>query len=92
MQPQDNRNMIIAIVLSMIVLFGWQFFIANPQMEQAQQRAQIEAQRRPTRALATPAADGATPAVAGAASTAGFADRAAAIAASPRVPIDSRNR
>lgn len=23
----DNRNVIIAIVLSMVVLFGWQFFV-----------------------------------------------------------------
>ena len=38
----DNRNMILAIVLSVIVLFGWQFFIAGPQLEQAQRRAQIE--------------------------------------------------
>jgi YidC/Oxa1 family membrane protein insertase len=87
MQPQDNRNMIVAIVLSMIVLFGWQFFVAGPQMEQAQQRAQIEAQRQADQALATPAPDGTTPAVAGVSSTAVFADRNAAIAASPRVPI-----
>jgi YidC/Oxa1 family membrane protein insertase len=87
MQPQDNRNMIIAIVLSIIVLFGWQFFIANPQMEQAQQRAQVEAQRQADNALATPAADGATPAVAGATGAQAFVDRAAAIAASARVPI-----
>ena len=35
MQSENNRNMIIAIVLSVVVLFGWQFFIAGPQLEQA---------------------------------------------------------
>ncbi|HQZ11337.1 MAG TPA: membrane protein insertase YidC [Devosia sp.] len=92
MQPQDNRNMIIAIVLSMIVLFGWQFFVAGPQMEANQRRAQAEAnlqQQRTDQGLATPAADGSTPVVAGAAGTASFADRAAAIAATPRVKIDT---
>ena len=34
----NNRNMILAVVLSMFVLFGWQFFIAGPQLEQAQRR------------------------------------------------------
>ena len=32
---ESNRNMIIAIVLSVVVLFGWQFFIAGPQMQKA---------------------------------------------------------
>ena len=40
---ETNRNMIIAIVLSVVVLFGWQFFVAGPQMERAQQQAQIAA-------------------------------------------------
>ena len=31
--------MILAIVLSMVVLFGWQFFVAGPQMERAQRQA-----------------------------------------------------
>ena len=35
-----NRNMVLAIVLSIIVLFGWQFFVAGPQMERAQRDAQ----------------------------------------------------
>ena len=43
----DNRNMILAIVLSMVVLFGWQFFVAGPQMERAQRQAQIAARSRP---------------------------------------------
>ena len=61
----DNRNVILAVVLSMIVLFGWQFFIAGPQLEQAQKRAQNEQAQQAAAtdtSLATPAADGSTPA------------------------------
>ena len=94
MQSENNRNMIIAIVLSVVVLFGWQFFIAGPQLEQAQKRAALEqAQQAPSTdtSLATPAADGSAPAVAGADTSAAgtFATREAAIAASGRVTIDT---
>jgi YidC/Oxa1 family membrane protein insertase len=92
MQPLDNRNMIIAIVLSIIVLFGWQFFVAGPQLEQAQKRAQIEAQQQADQALVTPQADGTAPAAAGGATTTTtFADRPAAIAATSRVKIDTES-
>jgi YidC/Oxa1 family membrane protein insertase len=87
----DNRNIIAAIVLSMIVLFGWQFFVAGPQMErqiaQAELAAQSEGQSLDT-GLATPETG-----VAGepAASTGPltFEDRDAAIAATGRVAIDT---
>ena len=32
MKP-DNRNLIMAIALSMVVLFGWQMFVIKPQLE-----------------------------------------------------------
>ena len=48
MQSENNRNMIIAIVLSVVVLFGWQFFIAGPQLEQAQKRAARAGQQAPS--------------------------------------------
>jgi len=41
----DNRNLFAAIALSAIVLFGWQFFVAKPQMEQ-QQKQQHTAQQQ----------------------------------------------
>ncbi|MFN3401822.1 MAG: membrane protein insertase YidC, partial [Ferrovibrio sp.] len=88
----DNRNVIIAIVLSMVVLFGWQFFVAAPQLERAQQQAQIAAEQAQSEAaLATPAAtvsaDGTTaPAADG---SAVYVDRASAIAATQRVTIDT---
>ncbi|HEV7291423.1 MAG TPA: membrane protein insertase YidC [Devosia sp.] len=90
----DNRNVILAIVLSMIVLFGWQYFIAGPQLEQAQRQAEIAAQQQAAQdpALATPAAD-AVPGTAASPQTVNgvqiYAERTEAIAASPRVEIDT---
>ena len=57
---ENNRNIILAIVLSMVVLFGWQFFVAGPQMERAQQQAQIAAEQQAAAdpGLATPATPG----------------------------------
>ncbi|WP_193337186.1 membrane protein insertase YidC [Devosia beringensis] len=86
----DNRNVILAIVLSMIVLFGWQFFIAGPQLERAQQQAQIAAEQ--AQSEATPAATAVaagTPGTVAADGTVFYADRAEAIGASERVTIDT---
>jgi YidC/Oxa1 family membrane protein insertase len=100
MQSDNNRNMIIAIVLSVVVLFGWQFFIAGPQMQQAQKRQELAAQQAAQdTSLATPAAttNGALPA-ATAATPAAVTDstqagtyqtRDAALGASQRVAIDT---
>jgi len=84
---QDNRNVIIAAVLAMAILFGWQYFVAGPQLEQAQRQAELQAsqqelakQASDSAALATPSttspdADTATPGAAasvpGAAAVAG---------------------
>ncbi len=54
----NNRNFILAIVLSMIVLFGWQFFIAGPQIEQARKQQEIAAQQAAEQAKQQPAATG----------------------------------
>ncbi|KKB07383.1 membrane protein insertase YidC [Devosia chinhatensis] len=87
----DNRNVILAVVLSMLVLFGWQFFVAGPQLEQAQRQAELRAaQQAETEQLAVPQAgteDGAAaPATTGPQT---FADRETAIAASDRVEIST---
>lgn len=101
MQSDNNRNMIIAIVLSVVVLFGWQFFIAGPQLEQAQRRAELAAQQAAQdTSLAAPAAtstDGVAPATEGATPAASlnstqpglYVTRDEALAASPRVAIDT---
>ncbi|HEY4942710.1 MAG TPA: membrane protein insertase YidC [Rhizomicrobium sp.] len=60
----NNRNLIIAVVLSAAVLFGWQYFIAAPAMKkQQEQHALIDkAQNHAAPATAVP---GGTPTVAG---------------------------
>jgi YidC/Oxa1 family membrane protein insertase len=89
----DNRNVILAVVLSMLVLFGWQFFVAGPQLERAQQQAEIAAQQQAEQqslAVPTTGAEGAVAANTNqplASQT--FADRESAIAASSRVQIDT---
>ncbi|MBU1174196.1 MAG: membrane protein insertase YidC [Alphaproteobacteria bacterium] len=93
---QDNRNIIIAAVLAMAILFGWQYLVAGPQMEQAQRQAELAVQQQAEQAdgaaLATPDATatgeaGTMPAGAGPASA--FESRADAVAASARVMIDT---
>jgi YidC/Oxa1 family membrane protein insertase len=53
----DNRNFIVAIVLSFAVLFGWEYFVAGPKMkaEQARQAA-VTAQRHTAEAPSAPKA------------------------------------
>ena len=85
---ENNRNMILAVVLSMIVLFGWQFFIAGPQLEQAQREAAVTQQSaQDATDLAAPATEGAIPGAA--ADTSVFATRDEAVAASDRVAIET---
>jgi YidC/Oxa1 family membrane protein insertase len=97
----ENRNTILAIVLSLVVLLGWQYFVAGPQLER--QQAALEAQQEANAALqattgganpdapqptATPGTDATAPA-----QTAGgqvtFASREQALGASDRVIIDT---
>lgn len=91
----DNRNVILAVVLSMLVLFGWQFFVAGPQLERQQRQNEIAAQQQAEQAaLAVPAtnADGTQAAATDQPlSSQTFADRATAIAASNRVAIDTED-
>ncbi|ATN32782.1 membrane protein insertase YidC [Rhizobium sp. ACO-34A] len=93
---QNNRNYIIAIALSVLIVFGWQFFIMNPRIE-AQRKA--EQARIEEQAKTAPAADqnaaATTPgAVNGTlpgstATAASGVDRDAALAKSARVVIDT---
>ena len=53
----DNKNFLLAIVLSIGVLLAWQFFIAGPEMERAQQQQAAQAPAPATGAPET-AADG----------------------------------
>ncbi|HYD15023.1 MAG TPA: membrane protein insertase YidC [Hyphomicrobium sp.] len=63
-RPNDQKNLLIAVALSMVVMLGWQFFYAGPQIKAQQEKAQREkvaqeAQKSAEASKATPAAPGA---------------------------------
>lgn len=41
-RPDDQRNLLIAVALSMVVMLGWQFFYAGPQIKAQHEKAQRE--------------------------------------------------
>src|SRR5215813_10048764 len=87
----NNNNMILAVALSALVIFGWQYFVVGPQMkaEQAKQAA-IAKQEKEHPHAAAPAAPGATANVPGMGTTTTHMSRDAALKASgDRVAIDS---
>jgi YidC/Oxa1 family membrane protein insertase len=89
---ENNRNFILAIVLSMAVLFAWQFFFMPKHPPEAQKPV-AEQQQQAEPGPPQPQAGGETPA-AGGAPQAGTAQgavltRAEALAQSPRIPIDT---
>jgi YidC/Oxa1 family membrane protein insertase len=74
----DQKNFILAIVLSMAIIFGWQYFFALPQAQQAEQAAQQQVQQQQAAQVpGTPATEG------------GLVARDVAIAATKRVAIDT---
>ena len=86
----DNKNTILAIVLSAVVLLGWQYFFAVPQEKARQEQLQAQKQNVPTPdqpKSAQPQAQSQVPGQAGAPSSAAPVDRRAALANSPRVPV-----
>ena len=92
----DNKNTILAIALSALVLLGWQYFFAVPQekarQEQLQTQQQSQKQSTPTpaqpgQAPTTPTGPAQMPGSAGAPAAEAPIDRGAALAAGPRVPI-----
>jgi YidC/Oxa1 family membrane protein insertase len=95
----DNRNTILAVILSGLVLIGWQYFFNIPQMEKqrAAQQAQSEMVKpgpQPgstttpqTDAMPAPSAN--APATNQPASAAPVVSRDTAIASTPRVKIDT---
>jgi YidC/Oxa1 family membrane protein insertase len=97
----DNKNTILAIVLSALVLIGWQFFVGMPQEKARQEQLQAQQQQKqsaptpaqPSQTPAAPAQSGApqVPGQAAAPSPAAPVNRTAALAASPRIPIATDN-
>jgi YidC/Oxa1 family membrane protein insertase len=94
----EHKNTIIAIVLSLIVVVGWQYFVGYPQMEkqrreallkqqeQSEQQAQQPAQQRTTPAPQTGGAPS-VPTAPGAAAQPGAPTRDAVVEATPHVAI-----
>ncbi len=74
----DNKNFILAIVLSMLIIFGWQYFYAQPLQEKLTGGGTDTT-------TTTPQPDGTVPDTAPPAPV----KRDDAIAASPRVPIET---
>jgi YidC/Oxa1 family membrane protein insertase len=70
--PIDIKNVILAVVLSMLIMFGWQYYITGPAAEQAKKQEVAIA--------AAPAAADAPVKI---------EDRAALIAATPRLKIET---
>jgi YidC/Oxa1 family membrane protein insertase len=83
----EHKNTILAIVLSLIVVIGWEYFFAKPEVQR--QAEQQQEQTQP--GGAQPAAPGANPAPMPSAPSAQppTQTRAAVIAGSPRVTIDT---
>src|SRR4051812_11368286 len=77
----EQRNLFLAIALSMAVVFGWQYFAGVPKLQQAQQQ-QKSAQ---TQTAAKPAQPGAVPAQPASSKL----PRDAALKQSQRAPIDT---
>jgi YidC/Oxa1 family membrane protein insertase len=79
----DNKNVLLAVVLSIGVLFAWQFFFATPHIEAERQAQKEDVQRvgtqSPGEAFAPPA-PGVTAEI----------TREQALSASPRIRIDSQ--
>jgi YidC/Oxa1 family membrane protein insertase len=42
----DNKNFLAAILMSMAIIFGWQYFYVAPQLKQQEQIAQVQAQQQ----------------------------------------------
>lgn len=96
----DQKNLLVAVVLSMAVLLGWQVFYAGPQMKEQQEKARLERlaaeQAAGTAGSGTTAgapAAGAVPSPGqGGASVAGIvpaASRGEALSRSPRIAIET---
>ena len=96
----EHKNTILAIVLSLIVVVGWQYFIGYPQMEKqrreaaAKQQEQAELHQQPATASPStpaPSPQGGAPAAPGspAAVQPSVNSREGILAASPHIVIDT---
>ncbi|MFZ0422965.1 MAG: membrane protein insertase YidC [Xanthobacteraceae bacterium] len=100
----EHKNTILAIVLSLLVVVGWQYFIGYPQMQRQQEAAKLKQQEQmqvqpgATQPSQTPSASSAVPQpgsqpqapnLPNAASPAQTATREGVIGATPRIAIET---
>src|SRR5580658_4583022 len=98
----EHKNTILAVVLSLLVVIGWQYFIGYPQMQRQQEEAKLKLQEQsqvqpgtqPSQTPSTTPQPGAAPPQApGVPNTASpqaqTASRDAAIKATPRIAIST---
>ena len=83
---QDNKNLILAISLSLLVVFAWNYFYAGPQMEKTRQ---MQAQVRAAQAPGAPAPGNTVPGMPAAEAANAILSRDEALAQSPRITIDT---
>jgi YidC/Oxa1 family membrane protein insertase len=92
MNSEDSRNLILAIVLSVLVLIGWNYFYGAPQLQKDRQaQTQAQSQANPAAAPGTPQPNGAVAPLNAAPVVAAAQTRPEALAASKRIPIDTRS-
>ncbi len=80
----DTKNLLLAIVLSIVIIYGWQFLYGTPKTAPQPQQQTSQTTAQP----GAPAAGQATAVVPGT-EVAKLASRAEALAASPRLAIDT---
>ncbi len=94
--PDQQKNMILAVVLSLAVLLGWQYMFVWPKEQERRRQAQMQQTSVPPAQVGAGAASGSTPGSPGATGggtlpgnggVASGLSRPAAIALSPRVPV-----
>ena len=93
----DQKNLLLAIVLTGVVLIGWQYLFAVPQLDRQKQLAQQQQQQTQAQQPLPNAQPGAAPQVApgtvpqapGLPSASPTVTREAALATSPRIRIDT---
>ncbi|WP_230532668.1 membrane protein insertase YidC [Microvirga roseola] len=91
---EENRNLIVAVALSVAVLIGWQYFFAAPQAERQRQLAEQQQATQTVPAAPTPSQAGGpsapVPGTVPSTPTAPVVEtREAALARSPRIAIDT---
>jgi YidC/Oxa1 family membrane protein insertase len=94
----DHKNTILAILLSLIVVVGWQYFIGYPQMQHQQEQAQLKKQEatqvqpgatQPGAAQPSASEASAPPVPNAPSAEPPAANREAIIKSSPRVAVDT---